>query len=110
MEIDLRRVAEWMRSASTEELLDRVTVFREDVEPAAFDLFRGELDRRGVPEWAIAEHELVRRERIIQRADGSVVKCWKCPRPAVARARRWWRILRVIPVLPLRMPVCEEHE
>ena len=48
MGFDLRRVAEYIRRADTEELLDRVTVYREGMEPAALDLMEGELDRRGV--------------------------------------------------------------
>ena len=63
MEFNLKRVAEFIRGADTEELLDRVTVYREGMEPAALDLMEGELDRRGVTREEIAEHDAKHRER-----------------------------------------------
>ena len=60
-ECDWRRVAEYIRRAETEELLDRVTVYRAGMEPAAVDLMEHELDRRGISREAIAEHAAERR-------------------------------------------------
>ena len=38
MHFDIQRVAAYIRVADTEELLDRVTVYRNGMEPAALDL------------------------------------------------------------------------
>ena len=48
MPLELRPVAEYIRRATTEDLLDRVTVYRDDMEPAAVDLMENELWRRGL--------------------------------------------------------------
>ena len=41
MRFELRRVAEFIRRADTEELLDRVTIYREGMEPAASTSWKG---------------------------------------------------------------------
>jgi hypothetical protein len=110
MRLDLKTIAERMRKADTEELLDRVTVFRDEMEPAAVDLIEGELARRGLTEVDALEHDLRRRERIIMRNDGSVVRCSFCERPAVHQKRGWLKILRVIPIVPRVFARCEVHE
>ena len=46
MELDLNKVARYIRRAETEELLDRVTVYRDGMEPAAVDLMENELALR----------------------------------------------------------------
>jgi hypothetical protein len=107
---DLKAVAKYIRKAETEELLDRVTVYRGGMEPAALDLMEGELDRRGVTREQIAEHDDARRATpLLFHPDGIAVRCRYCERPAVARGWRWWRFAGLLPVLPLRLPVCAEH-
>src|SRR4051812_450623 len=91
MKLNLKRVAEYIRAAATEELLDRVTVYRAGMEPAALDLMEGELDRRGVTREEIAEHYAKRRETAIMLPDGTAIRCHFCERPAVAQKRRWHR-------------------
>src|SRR5215510_2124096 len=89
MEFNLRRVAEFIRKADTEELLDRVTVYREGMEPAALDLMEGELDRRGVTREEIAEHGAARWASAIRLPDGTALRCSFCNRPAVVRSWHW---------------------
>ena len=89
MKFNLKRVAEFIRRADTEELLDRVTVYREGMEPAALDLMEGELDRRGVTREEIAEHDAARRQTAIMLSDGTALRCSFCTRPAVVRGRGW---------------------
>jgi hypothetical protein len=101
MELNLRRVAEYIRGAATEELLDRVTVYRDGMEPAALDLMEGELDRRGVTRAEIADHDARQRTRAIILPDGTAMRCSFCDRPAVGRARGWYRLRLRIPLLPL---------
>ena len=101
MDFQLKRVAEYIRRADTEELLDRVTVYREGMEPAALDLMEGELDRRGVTREDIAEHDAKRRACAIMLPDGTALRCSFCDRPAVRQARRWHRMRMRVPLLPL---------
>lgn len=110
MRLDLRAVAENARRAETTELLDRVTVYRDDMEPAALDLIEGELARRGVEPDAIRDHHRLRRERLIRDADGSCVRCEFCDQPAVRLGRSWHRIGGIIPVFRRSFAYCEDHD
>ena len=109
MKFDLKRVAEFIRKAETEDLLDRVTVYREGMEPAALDLMEGELDRRGVSREDIAEHDQARRETAIMLADGTALRCNYCDRPAVVRRWGWHRLWGRVPVFPRVFACCEAH-
>src|SRR5262245_132920 len=100
MRFDLKRVAEFIRRAETEELLDRVTVYREGMEPAALDLMEGELDRRGITREEIADHDAMRRETAIMLPDGTALRCSFCNRPAVVRRSRWHKLFGVVPIFP----------
>ncbi len=101
MDYDLKRVAEYIRGAETEELLDRVTVYREGMEPAALDLMEGELDRRGVTREQIAEHDVKQRAGAIMLPDGTAIRCSFCDRPAVQQARGWHRLRLRLPLTTL---------
>lgn len=109
MDFDLQTVAEHIRSAKTEELLDRVTVYRDDMEPAAVDLMENELARRGLTPERIAEHERGRRETALVESDGFVTRCAFCDRPAVTRAWTWRRPHGRVRVFPQRLNFCEAH-
>ena len=109
MELSLKAVAAFMRTADTEDLLDRVTVYREGMEPAAVDLIEGELSRRGWPPERIAEHDRERRAAVVFRDDGTAYKCSFCDRPAVSRRVGWQRLWRRIPVFPRLLARCEKH-
>src|SRR5262245_57667268 len=110
MRLNLKRVAEFIRRADTEELLDRVTVYREGMEPAALDLMEGELDRRGVTREEIAEHDAARRETAIMLPDGTAPRCSFCERPAVVRARGWHKLFGRVPVFPRIFAYCALHD
>jgi hypothetical protein len=108
--LDLKRVAAFVRAADTEELLDRVTVYRAGMEPAALDLMEAELDRRGVTRSDIADHHIARRERgAIMLPDGTALRCNLCPRPAVVRRWGWHRLFGVLPVFPRVFARCDVH-
>jgi hypothetical protein len=109
MRLDLRRVAETMRRATTEDLLDRVTVYRDEMEPAAVDLIEGELSRRGHGPDEVAEHDRHRRETVLYHPDGRPVRCNFCSRPAVARGRGWHKLLGRLPLFPRLFAGCEVH-
>lgn len=110
MRLDLREIAENARRADTTDLLDRVTVYRDTMEPAAVDLFEAELSRRGVDRAAIAAHAVASRESAVIRPDGTVVRCEFCDRPAVRTAVGWHRIGRLVPVFRRTFAYCMEHD
>ena len=109
MQFDLKKVAEYIRKADTEELLDRVTVYREGMEPAALDLMEGELDRRGVTREQIAEHDAKQRASAIMLPDGTAMRCSFCDRPAVCQARGWHRLFGLVPIFPRVLAYCAFH-
>ena len=110
MEFDINQVARYVREAETEELLDRVTVYRDGMEPDAIDLMEGELSRRGVKYDDIVAHREQRRERVLTHADGTAMRCSLCERPAVSRKWGWHRLYGRIPVFPRRFWYCDEHD
>ena len=109
MHFDIRQVAAFIRRADTEELLDRVTVYREGMEPAALDLMEMELDRRGISREEIADHGEARRETAILLPDGTALRCNFCDRPAVIRAWGWHKLYGRVPVFPRVFARCAEH-
>lgn len=109
MRFDLRKVASYIREAESEDLLDRVTIYREGMEPVALDLMEMELDRRGVTREQIAEHDLHRRESAIMLDDGTALRCSFCDRPAIVRGRGWHRLFGRVPIFPRIYARCERH-
>jgi hypothetical protein len=109
MDLDLQTLAENIRKADTEELLDRVTVYRNQMEAVALDLMEHELSRRGLSEDQIAEHESQRWESTILDDDGTPVRCSECDRPAVAWSRGWHRLWGRMPLFPRTFAYCVEH-
>jgi hypothetical protein len=110
MDFDIEQVARFVREADTEELLDRVTVFRDGMEPEALDLMEGELSRRGVRYDDILAHQEQRQQRVLTHADGIAVRCSLCERPAVSRKWGWHRLYGRIPVFPRKFWYCEQHD
>ena len=110
MELDLRKVAAYVRRAETEELLDRVTVYRDGMEPAALDLMANELARRGLSPEDIAAHDRTRRETaiLLRRRDGGAVQLLRAARRT--RAWGWHRLWGRVPVFPRRFLYCEVHQ
>jgi hypothetical protein len=116
MSFDLKTVSAFIRKADTEELLDRVTVYRDAMEPAAVDLIEDELWRRGITPDMVANHKANRGE-VVRRADGSVVRCGHrdrsrgptCQRPAASVRWRTFRLFGTVPVFSWPQPRCKEH-
>lgn len=94
-------------AATTEDLLDRVTVYRAGMEPEAIEIIEAELRRRGVTAAAQVEHR-ARRGTPIE-AGGLPRRCERCDRPAVWRGWGWHRLWGVLPVFPRRRSLCQEH-
>jgi len=108
MEFSLERVQENVRQATTEDLLDRVTVYRAGLEPEALPVILEELRSRGVTAEAIVAHEEAR-QTVIFDPSGPAFKCHWCPKPAVAREWGWHRLFGKLPLFPRTFYLCEEH-
>ncbi len=109
MRIDPQRIHANVRQASTEDLLDRATIYREGMEAEALDLVERELRERGVSQDAIEEHERKRREESLLDEQGTALKCERCDRPAVVQTWGWQRLWGVLPLFPRRVAWCAEH-
>lgn len=109
MKFDLKRVAEFVLKAETDDLLDRATIYRSGMEPAALDLMEMELDRRGVSREDMAEHDRQRRETAILLPDGTALRCNFCDQPAQVQRWGWHRLFGRIPFFPRTFAYCLDH-
>jgi hypothetical protein len=105
---DLKTVATFIRTAGTEDLLDRVTVYRDEMEPAAVDLMENELWQRGLSRAEVDAHA-EERASVIRRRDGTIRRCEFCDRPAVSYRWGWHKLYGKIPLLPRFLARCEVH-
>jgi hypothetical protein len=96
-------------ATTDDDLLDRVTVQREGMEPEALDIFEEELQRRGIGADRVAAHAERREAEVIRYGDGTVAACSRCPRPAVGETRGWQRLFGVMPFFPRTVRFCEAH-
>jgi hypothetical protein len=110
--MDLARIREDARRTSTENLLDRVTVYRGEMESPAVEVIESELKARGVSNSEVEAHAAMReRDGLLRRPDGSVVRCNFCPRPATAHRWRWHRLWGwFLPLIPRFFHLCKEHD
>lgn len=109
LEFDPERVTKNARDAASEDLLDRITVYRSGMEPAAIEIIEAELRQRGIDRVEIEAHEAQRRERMIPLADGTALSCSFCHRPAVEQRWAMHRVWGWIPVFPRYFSYCEVH-
>jgi hypothetical protein len=105
---DIDRVRANVRKATTEDLLDRITVYRPALEEAAVPVILEELMARGVDAAAIIAHEQARGETVHD-ASGAARPCARCRKPAVVREWAWHRWFGRVPVFPRQFYLCEEH-
>jgi hypothetical protein len=109
MKVDPERVRENARKATTEDLLDRVTVYREGMEPEALEVIEKELADRGVGEYDIWAHQEQKGDQVLRDQRGVAEKCSYCRRPAVGEERGWFYLLGLIPLFPQYRRYCEVH-
>ena len=109
VEFDLGRVRANVRAATTEDLLDRATVYRAGMEREALQIIEEELHSRGVTHENIEEHADQRRREATFLPDGTAVCCSFCHRPAVAEGWGWHRLWGLWPVFPRYYHYCSEH-
>ncbi len=113
MDFDPERVRENARQSTTEDLLDRVTVFREGMEPDGLAIIEAELRGRGIGPREVDEHAARRREGNLLYRGGYPAVCSFCERPAVEERWRWafgrgrWGLFPVF--RPRHYYYCAEH-
>jgi hypothetical protein len=109
MHFDPDKVQRNARRAATEDLLDRVTVYRAGMEPEAVRIIIAELLDRGITPEMVAEHAAERFRRAILLPDGTAAPCSFCFRPAVAEGRDWHRLWGLVPVFVRTYRYCSLH-
>src|SRR5439155_24555963 len=109
LEFNAEKVILNARGASTEELLDRVTVYRGGMEPEALEIIERELRSRGVKWEAVADHGDRRAGEVLMDRHGVALRCSFCDAPAVAQGMGWHRGFGLMPVLPRKRRYCQKH-
>jgi hypothetical protein len=109
LEFDPERVTRNAQEASSEDLLDRITVYRDGMEAAAVEIIERELRRRGIEREEIEAHAAHRSSRMIALPDGTAKMCSFCHRPAVEQRWGWHRLWGYVPVFPHFLSYCEKH-
>jgi|SRR6516225_2718771 hypothetical protein len=117
MQFEAERVRRNVQNATTEDLLDRITVYRKGMELEAIAIIEGELQDRGIYRDGIRAHAARRERQILPPRDGIAISCSFCHRPAIAEGWGWhwlskmiWgQRRRLLPVFPRFLHYCEEH-
>ncbi len=109
MKIDPERVLANARQAATDDLLDRVTVYRDGMEPEALAIIEAELRDRGINRAAIDAHAMKQNETCLRSSDGAALQCSFCRKPAVSEGWGWQRLWKMLPVFPRLFRYCADH-
>jgi hypothetical protein len=109
MKFDDQKVWVNVRQASTEDLLDRLTVYRAGIEPEALAIIEEELRKRGISRDEIDAHERAQGEECLRDERGLALPCSLCRRPAVVEKWGWHRLWRRLPIFPRRFRYCRAH-
>jgi hypothetical protein len=110
LEIDRERIRANVQAATTQDLLDRATVYRDGMEPEALELIEEELRQRGVTAAQQIDHQ-TQYEDTLRDGEGLPLYCDYCDhlRPAVWRGWRWYWWWGLVPLFPIRVALCARH-
>ncbi len=108
MEMNLDQVRQNVECATTEDLLDRATVYRNEMEAPALDIIDAELLARGITLNDIKAH-LDSRQQILAHDDGTVVTCSFCHRPAISQGQKWHLLFWSVPIITRQAGWCDLH-
>jgi hypothetical protein len=108
LSFDAARVQANIQRADTTDLLDRVTVYRHDLEELAYPLIVQELRERGITASDIIAHEQ-RRANVLIHPAGHTQRCSQCRQPAILAQRGWFKIFGLLPIFPRLLFFCEQH-
>jgi hypothetical protein len=109
MRFNLDKIRANVQAASTDDLLDRATLWRDGMEPAALDLIEAELRCRGVKADELEARSARLAGEVISARDGLPALCYRCQKPAIERRWVWGKLWRLVPLFPRRANVCKEH-
>ena len=110
MKFDSERARANAQAATTEDLMDRITVYGAGMEPEAVRIIEAELARRGIGRQQIEAHATECKRRAIFLPDGTARRCSFCERPAIAQSWGWHRLWNQFPIFPRRFWYCAEHQ
>jgi hypothetical protein len=110
MEWNPQKVLANIRQADTDDLLDRITAYRQGMEPEAIAMIEDELHRRGITATTIEERRQFYRRECLFYPDGTAMMCSLCRKPAVTRGWGWHRLWQKVPLFPRRFRYCKTHE
>jgi hypothetical protein len=106
---DESKVLANIRAADTEDLLDRITVYRANLEAAAVEMIERELHRRGVSAKKIDSHREECLRECLFHDDGTAKMCSFCRKPAIREGWGWHRLMGTVPILPRWLRYCKSH-
>jgi hypothetical protein len=109
MEISPAKLLAHVGQMEQAELLDRVTVFRDALEPDAVEVMEAELARRGIGPEEIHQHYRQIKHRVLRDAHGIPAQCSWCERAAVEMREDFHKLWRLIPVAKRIWYYCERH-
>jgi hypothetical protein len=109
MALDLERVRRNIHDAETSDLLDRITAYRQGMEPEAVALIEEELRRRGVSAEDLLAHADQLKRNAIYLSNGTVARCSVCTHPASVRVGGWHYLWGLLPVIPQTFYYCANH-
>jgi hypothetical protein len=109
MEISPAKLLAHVAQMDQEELLDRVTVFREVMRPDAVEVMEAELARRGIGPDEIHQHHRQIKHRVLRDSHGIPAQCSWCERAAVEKREDFHKFWRLIPVAKRIWYYCDRH-
>ena len=110
LDFDGDKVRENVRRSATDDLLNRVTVYRDGMEPEAVQIIEEELRRRGIGSAEIFAHRMEAGRDNLVDGNGLPYKCSFCDAPAVAAGWGWHWLWGKVPLFPQYFHYCKEHE
>jgi hypothetical protein len=110
MEWNPEKVQANIRQADTTDLLDRITAYRQGMEPEAIAMIEDELQHRGINDAVIEERRQKYLGECLFYPDGTAMMCSFCRLPAVTRGWGWHRLWHKVPLFPRRFRYCKTHQ
>lgn len=108
MEFDPDRVRKNASLAETADLLERVTIQRDELEPEALAIIMQELLSRNIRPEAVVNFECLRSQAIYD-SNGNPRLCRYCRRPAIFTQKGWFKLFRFVPIFPITEYCCAAH-
>ena len=94
-ELDLDRVRKNVAKAATTDLLERASLYRDGMEPAALDVIEMELRNRGVSYLDQTAFGDAHAQAVLRGRDGAPQRCYRCSHAAVAEQWGWRRLFGI---------------